>query len=112
VTSDYGRDVPPTVFGTWIRVPEEESGSGVEIYRPEGRPLPPARGRVGFEVSPDGGFQYHGIGATDVPSTVEGRWRSERPGEISVELGGRGFTLEIVDTAEDVLKVKRRPAAG
>jgi hypothetical protein len=106
VTSDRGQDLPASVFGSWVRVPEEESEGGVEVYRPAGHPLPPARGRIGLELHPDGRFAYRGIGATDVPSTVEGHWRSDRPGELTLEVGDQGLTLEVLDAGEDVLKVR------
>jgi hypothetical protein len=108
VTNSRSGDLPEQLFRTWIRVPEEEGREeGIEVYRPEGHPLPPARGRLGFRVGADGDFEYHGIGPTDVPSTTKGQWRAVGPKKIVVDVEGRHFVLEVVEAADDRLRVQR-----
>lgn len=42
-----------------------EDTEGLQVFRREGAPLAPARGRVGFTVHPDGAFVFIDIGPGD-----------------------------------------------
>lgn len=102
-------DPPAPLLGhTWVRAREEEQEEGIEVYRPEGYPLPPARGRAEFSADPNGEFHYSGIGPTDAPSKSAGRWQSGAKNEMHVELDGRDFVLEVIEVTDDLLRVRRR----
>lgn len=45
----------------------EEDHDDVAVYRPDGFDFPPARGRRGIEIDPDGSMVELGLGADDVP---------------------------------------------
>lgn len=49
----------------------EEDHDDVAVYRPDGFGFPPARGRRGLEVGPDGTVVELGLGRDDTPSRVE-----------------------------------------
>lgn len=97
-------DLPPGLFKHWVHAHEEDI-AGVEVYRLQGVPLPPAFGRTGFEIKPSGEFIQHEPGPADEPQRVPGRW------QLQVELDdGRSFSLSIVAVEADVLKVRREDA--
>lgn len=45
----------------------EEDHDDVAVYRPDGFGFPPARGRRGLEIEPDGSVIELGLGRDDVP---------------------------------------------
>jgi hypothetical protein len=57
------------------------------VFRPEGHPLPPARGRTSIELRPDGTYVESAPGPVDVPLASSGSWKLE--GDRLV-LGGTG----------------------
>lgn len=48
----------------------EEDHDDVAVYRPDGFGFPPARGRRGLEVDPDGTLVELGLGRDDTPNRV------------------------------------------
>ncbi|MFI9310871.1 hypothetical protein [Streptomyces triculaminicus] len=101
-------ELPPELFRRWVHSYEEDA-EGVTVYRPGGHPLPPARGRRGMEIVPDGTFVDRPIGSRDVPGEVVGRWASEDGRTLVVSFPGAdrpGRALEIVHCDKDVLKVR------
>ena len=72
------------LYGTWWRVPEEDT-PGAAVYRKEGSPLPPARGRRGFTLDKDGRATLHGPGATDRGESTESKWHLDAKGELHVD---------------------------
>jgi hypothetical protein len=101
------RDVaglPPDVFQRWLHSHEEDSG-GVQVYRPAGYRFPPARGRRGFELRPDGSYIAYGPGPADKPTSTPGRW--EPAGDDRVRIGGQ--ELEIVSVEPDRLTARWAP---
>jgi len=76
-------ELPETVFGHWLHAFEEDAGD-VRVYRAADYPFPPARGRRGFEIAPDGTFTAWEIAPTDGWSRVPGRWELAGPGQIRV----------------------------
>ncbi|CAL9290912.1 MULTISPECIES: hypothetical protein [Streptomyces] len=104
------REPPPDLFREWIHSYEEDH-EDVRVYRPDGFPFPPARGRRGMEFRPDGTFVDHPIGRGDAPDAVPGRWRlvSDRHLALTFEGAAPDRELEILRCDEDVLHV-RRPA--
>jgi hypothetical protein len=97
--------LPPDLFRYWVHSHEEDSGD-LRVYRPADHSFPPARGRRGFELQPDGSYVAHGPGPADKPTSRPGRW--EPAGEGRVRIGDE--ELEIVSLEPDRLVV--RPAGG
>jgi hypothetical protein len=63
--------------GRWLHSREEDR-EGETVYRPAGYDFPPARGRFGFELRPDGTYVELGPGPTDRPEEgATGRWELE-----------------------------------
>jgi hypothetical protein len=94
-------DLPPELFQHWVHAHEEDSGD-VQVYRPADHPLPPARGRRGFELKPDGELILYGPGPSDRPVATTGRWSSSGAGRV--RLGDR--ELEIVSVSGDRLTAR------
>jgi hypothetical protein len=101
------RDLPPALIGRWIHAREQDEGD-VRVYRPAGTPLPPARGRTGFELRLDGTLLRFGIAGTDASRTTNGVWYSPDAGTLRIELPEIGYSevLELVEVGEEVLKVR------
>ena len=70
--------------GAWWRVPEEET-DGKTVYRREGTPLPPARGRDGFTLQADGQAMLHGSSPADRRTSVVSRWKVDAEGRLHVD---------------------------
>lgn len=58
----------------WVHAHEEDSGS-VIVYRPADYPLPPSRGRHGFQLKPNGALVLTGPGPTDRAMRTAGTWQ-------------------------------------
>jgi hypothetical protein len=54
----------------WLHAPEESSADEL-VFRPEGYPLPLARGRLTLELGPDGSFVARAPGPVDVPVATD-----------------------------------------
>ncbi len=65
---------PDEVSGRWVHVHEEDTDDQM-VFLPVGTELPPARGRLAFELRPDGSFAETGLGAADVPEEASGHWQ-------------------------------------
>ena len=92
----------------WVHSHEEDTEHEM-IFRPAEREFPPSRGRMRFELLPDGTFLESAPGPTDAPEKRGGTW----------ELAGKKLVLdsdqapegrrelEIVSAEEDRLVVKK-----
>jgi hypothetical protein len=60
----------------WVHSHEEDA-PGEMVFRPADREFPPSRGRLAFELRPDGSYAEAAIGPADVPLAVTGSWRLE-----------------------------------
>jgi hypothetical protein len=94
----------PTKLGqciqkSWLHSMEEDTDE-VVVYRPEDYPLPPARGRVGFQFLPGGYLVYHGFGPSDEELLEHGRW--EQPGQPIIE-----ESWNVVSCSDDLLEITR-----
>ncbi|MEW2030757.1 hypothetical protein AB0901_09605 [Streptomyces roseifaciens] len=102
-------ELPAELFRHWVHSYEDDR-EGVTVYRPAGYPFPPARGRRGMEISPDGTFTDHPIGSRDVPGSVAGRWEAATDGRsLTVTFPGTsrpGRRLEILHCDGALLKVR------
>lgn len=98
---------PSDLLGRWLHSHEEDEGHA-RVYRPEDYPFPPARGREGFELRPDGEFVDLSITPTDQIRRTPGEWSREGD-RISVRLSdGSEFALAVVE-ADDDLRIERPP---
>jgi hypothetical protein len=57
----------------WVHSHEEDA-PGEMVFRPADREFPPSRGRLAFELRPDGSYAEAAIGPADVPLEVTGTW--------------------------------------
>ena len=90
----------------WLRSHEEEGARGlqdeaVQVYRPEGHPLPPARGREGLTFHDDGRFEYRAAGRG---GTEEGTWHTTPEG-VRVDVAGQTIPMRITEVGDDVLRL-------
>jgi hypothetical protein len=92
----------------WVHSRGEDS-STEEVYRPADYPLPPSRGRSGFQFNADGTFKRIGIGSTDVSKVKEGTWEINpaNPDQIHVEIEGQDKLLKIRDLTHDRLTIQK-----
>jgi hypothetical protein len=84
----------------WLRAHEEEDGP-VRVYRPEGHPLPPARGREGLTFHDGGRFEYRAAGRG---GAEEGTWRATADG-VRVDVAGQTIPMRITEVGDDVLRL-------
>jgi hypothetical protein len=94
-------DVPPELFQHWMHSHEEDSGD-VQVYRPADYAFPPARGRRGFDLRPDGELRLYGPSPSDRPEETTATWSPLDAGRV--RLGDR--ELEIVSVSPDRLVVR------
>ena len=98
-------DKHKALYGTWWRVPEEDA-PGVAVYRKEGVPLPPARGRNGFTLHKEGRATLHSPGPTDRRESKESRWHLDAQNRLHVD-GFSEATAPITRLSDDKLMLKR-----
>ena len=88
----------------WIHSHEEDTDTEI-VFRPASFNFPPARGRRGFELSPDGTLIDYGIGPTDRRQQTKGKWK--RTGDdLTLDAGARRV-LKIVSVSNDRLVAKK-----
>jgi hypothetical protein len=100
---------PPALCGRWLHSHEEDEGDA-QVFRPEGHPLPPSRGRGCLDLRRDGSLLESRPGADDRPTAARGRWtltgdRLKLFRDASAQRPDR--ELEIVSLAADRLVVRR-----
>lgn len=64
---------PALVARSWTHVHEEDHGE-LQVYRPSGADLPPARGRTTLDLSPDGALRRRTPGPDDRSVVRGGTW--------------------------------------
>ncbi len=100
------------VPGHWIHAREEDTDDEM-VFRPAGADLPPARGRMGFELRADGTFTETGLGASDVPEEAAGHWSLEGDLITLSEGASQGVPRELeVVSADDARLVIRKRREG
>ncbi len=85
------------IVGRWVHAHEEDE-AGAQVFRPASHPLPPARGRQGFELRQDGGLVERHPGPVDVPVESSGSW--ELRGDELVLRGEGGVRVLRITAAE------------
>jgi hypothetical protein len=103
-------DLPRAIFQSWIHSHEEDT-PGEAVYRPSTYAFPPARGRDGFELRPNGEFIRYGIAAADGSVKLRGRWEQVGPNAIRIMLegGNQPETMRILAVEEGVLRLATPP---
>ena len=90
----------------WVHSHEEDTGREM-VFRPADREFPPSRGRMKFELKPDGTFLESRPGPTDVPEEHAGKWHRKKDETLVLEGGPEGERVfEIVSAEPDRLVVK------
>jgi hypothetical protein len=74
------------VVGNWVHAHEEDTDEEM-VFRPASHPLPPSRGRISFELRPDGTYLERSPGPVDAPVESSAEWALD--GDRLV-LGGEG----------------------
>ena len=97
--------------GRWVHAHEEDTEDEM-VFRPAGTDLPPARGRLAFELREDGSFAESGYGATDVPDEASGSWELEDDTITLSEGATQGVPrqMEVVAASQERLVIRKRRA--
>jgi hypothetical protein len=91
----------------WVHSHEEDTDDEM-VFRPEGHPLPPSRGRTSFELRPDGTYVESSPGPVDAPEESAGSWSLEGDRLILGAEGDRpGHAWEITGAEDDRLTVRK-----
>lgn len=93
--------------GSWVHSHEEDTDTEM-VFRPATHAFPPSRGRISFELRPDGSYVERSPGPVDVPEESGGTW-SLAGDRLLLEAGGNrpGHSWEIAAVAADRLTVKK-----
>ncbi len=95
--------------GRWVHAQEEDTGDEM-VFRPAGAELPPARGRMVFDLRADGTYAEIGLGATDIPEEATGTWVVEGDTITLTEGARQGVPreMEVLTADEDRLVIQKR----
>ena len=95
------------LLGAWTHAHEEDEGD-LRMYRPRGYPLPPARGRSGFELLPGGRARLLSPGRGDGGAMEEVSWSLAQRNTLRFE-GPEGkprLQLVIVSVTPESLRAR------
>ena len=97
------------ICGRWVHAHEEDTEDEM-VFRPAGTQLPPARGRIAFELRADGRYAESGLGAADVPEEATGSWTLQGDTITLSEGATQGAPREMQIVAADAerLVIRRR----
>ena len=84
----------------WMHSHEEDTEEET-VYRPASYQFPPARGRTGFELNPDGSLTEHGIGPTDRRTRTAGKWKLKGD---ALQIGTRAMKIVSLDPQRLVVR--------
>jgi hypothetical protein len=102
-------ELPSCLFARWVNSHEEDEAD-LKVYRPYGTKFPPARGRTGFEIRPNGEFVQYGIAPTDGSRQVMGHWEIVDANTFQVTFGDpqrQPLLFTIVACDEEKLLIRR-----
>jgi hypothetical protein len=92
--------------GRWVHSHEEDT-EGEMVFRPASHPFPPSRGRLSFELHPDGTYVESAPGPVDVPEESAGEWALEGHRLVLGADGDHpGWAGEVTSVGDDRLVVK------
>ncbi|MGA2888184.1 MAG: hypothetical protein ABSE51_09045 [Terracidiphilus sp.] len=103
------KDVPPGILNQrWLHSHEEDTADEM-VFRPASFPFPPSRGRIGFELQPDGIVVVQSIAPTDGPQDLLGTWTIGENGQPQIALQGSTTVprLSVASVTPDRLIVKK-----
>jgi hypothetical protein len=96
------------LLGAWSHSHEEDH-DGLRVFRHAGYPFPPSRGRLGFELLPDGAARYSGLTQDDRPGLATCRWTLDpkRPEDLTIVNGEQCLLrASIASAGSDRLELK------
>ena len=92
----------------WLHSHEEDS-AGTKIFRGDSYPLPPSRGRFGYEFQSDGCVLKLMPGPTDKLASEQGTWTVDDAGRVTIRIPGRSEEILEIDSVDsDRLIVKKQ----
>lgn len=95
---------------TWLHSQEEDRGDTL-VYRPNSYNFPPARGRTGFTLEPDGTFRQYDIAPTDGLEENPGKWQLRDDKFLDITFPTKKaapFEVEVISAQPEMLKVIKR----
>ena len=95
--------------GTWLHSREEDQGDTL-VYRPNTYNFPPARGRTGFAIGPNGRFTQYDIAPTDGLEGQAGTWTLLAGNRLLIQLSQAktaAYELEVLNLEGQRLSVRR-----
>ena len=104
--------LPPTLkslHGTWLHSREEDQADTL-VYRPNTYNFPPARGRTGFTIGPNGRFTEYEIAPTDGLEGRPGTWTLLAGNRLLIQLSPpqtATYELEVLTLEDRRLAVRR-----
>jgi hypothetical protein len=95
------------LLGHWVHSHEEDSEDEM-VFRPATHPLPPSRGRISFDLKPDGSYAERAPGPVDAPVESSGRWSLEDGRLVLAAKGDQpGHEWQVTASEPDRLAVRR-----
>jgi len=92
--------------GRWVHAYEEDR-PGEKIFRRATYPLPPSRGRTGYEFHPDGRLTTLRTGPSDRSTAVDGSWSIDSNGRLTIKpADSSAEVLEVLEIAHDRLAIR------
>jgi hypothetical protein len=97
------------LLGRWVHSHEEDSDDEM-VFRPATHRFPPSRGRVSFELRPDGSYAERAPGPVDAPIESSGHW-SLKDGRLLLAAEGEqpGHEWQVTASEPDRLALRRLP---
>ncbi len=99
---------PGLVARSWTHVHEEDEGD-LQVYRPSGSDLPPARGRTTLDLRPGGSLERRTPGPDDRAVVRGGTWELRGRRLIVRPADGPVMELQVEHVEPDRLLVRRVP---
>jgi hypothetical protein len=96
------------LIGSWLHAREEDQAD-VTVYRPEGYPLPPARGRESITFEADGTVTLGRPGPDDRTVRSPGRWQLDGDRLNMYFAAGDDLSFDVVSMGADLLRVRPVP---
>jgi hypothetical protein len=95
------------IINTWMHSHEEDTSDSM-IFRRKDYPLPPSRGRTGYNFNADGTVIKIAPGADDRTQEMTGKWTLEGNHLLKIQLPGSPvIMLDINSLDEDCLIVRK-----
>jgi len=92
--------------GRWLHSHEEDV-PGKKVFRPSSHPLPPSRGRYGYEFHSDGHLSKLAPGPTDKSLAEQGTWTVDDQGRVTIRVPGcpdEVLEIDVLDSDRLIVK--------